>query len=669
MSKNILIFAGTTEGRELSEKLASYRLNHIVCVATEYGEIVLKKNDYANVHKGRMDEDGMVSFMRNLELSFVVDATHPFAKDVTKNIESASKRAGIRYLRLSRDTSVSVLYDRIRKFASFEECSQALSELDGNVLLTTGSKDIDVFKDIKERIYVRVLPSTDSIEKCYSAGIESDHIIAMQGPFSAAMNEILIREYSIRVLVTKESGRAGGINEKIQAARNAKIPVYMITDSSDQGMSFEQVLLAIKNEYGISAHMKITLAGIGPGGIAARTDGVRKAIDAADYVLGASRMLEGIVGKETASIYSASEIVAYLKGLRKKSAYVVILFSGDTGFFSGASSVYKALSRANAAGEIECEVNILPGISSVSYFASKIGVSYDDAHIMSVHGKNEAFGELLDSCKNRKKTIAIMSGREQVNSLINELNGAGLSNAHIHVGFNLSYKDERLLSGSISSMNVFTEDGLYICMVINEEYKRDCFVVAPGLNDSEFIRDKVPMTKEEIRMVSICKLKLNKGAVVWDIGCGTGSVSCEIARLDSSIMVYGIDKNEMAVELCAKNREKLGLSNFKIFTGSAPEDLQRLPKASHAFIGGSSGNMSAILDYLYKVNESMRVVINGITIETINEILKAITDRKLTDVSLVQLGVSRAKELGNYHLMEAENPVWICAFTFDGQEK
>ena len=667
MSKDILIFAGTTEGRELSEKLSAYKLNHIVCVATEYGEIVLKKNDYARVHQGRMDEQAMVSFMRSHELSFVVDATHPFAKEVTKNIETAANMAGIRYLRLSRDTSLDVIYDGIRRFVAYEECAKALAGINGNILLTTGSKNIEAFGSVKERCYVRVLPSLESLGKCYDAGFEADHVIAMQGPFSAAMNAMLIKEYSIGVLVTKESGRAGGINEKIQAAKEAGIPVYMISDSSNQGMSFDSVLDAIRKEYGIGNTMNITLAGIGPGGESARTREVCEAIKAADYVLGAKRMLDGITGKQTAAIYSAAEIVSFLKGISNKCANVVILFSGDTGFYSGAAGVNRALKKAVESGELACNVCILPGISSVSYFSSKIGVPYEDGHIMSVHGKDEAFGELIWNCRTNRKTICIMSGREQVNSFIDELRSMGLSDMYIHVGYNLSYPDERIVSGKILDINVFTLEGLYICMLINETSQKKAEVLSPGLDDGEFIRDKVPMTKEEIRMVSICKLKLNRGAVVWDIGCGTGSVSCEIARLDSSIMVYGIDKNEEAVKLSAKNRDKFELSNFKMINGNAPLDLKRFPKATHAFIGGSSGNMAGILDYLYEVNDHMRVVINGITVETINEIYKAVNERKVTDVSIVQLNVSRSKRLGGYHMMEAENPVWVCAFNFDGQ--
>lgn len=671
MSKSILVFAGTTEGRQLSEWLAGHKINHIMCVATEYGEVVLSKNDYASVHMGRLDIEGMKELMSRHELSFVVDATHPFAKEVTKNIHAAADALYIPYLRLARDTGADVLYDKIHRFSTMEACGQALHNQRGNILLTTGSKDIRIFESLKSRLFVRVLPSKESIDKCIEAGIEPARIIAMQGPFSTGLNEALIKEYDISAMVSKESGTTGGINEKIQAAKNLGIDVYLISNTGDEGKTSKEIMAIIAREYGIDLCHKILLAGIGPGADSFRTKALNDAIEQADYVLGASRMVSDIKGKPTLNIYSAKDIISFLKGLETKACQIVVLFSGDTGFYSGAISAYKAIMAKVSCGELKASVNILPGISSVSYFASKLGISYDDAHIMSVHGKDEAYSQLVASALKNKKTISIMSDKNQVNKLVADLSKTEARNAIMHVGINLSYEDERIVTSTVSQMNVFGTDGLYICMIVNEgaldiRGEGQANVCLPGLKDSSFTRDRVPMTKEEIRMISICKLQVSAGAVVYDIGCGTGSVACEIARLSDSIRVYGIDKNPEAVRLSDVNKERLGLKNLTIIEGMAPEGLKGLPKASHAFIGGSSGNMDRILDYLYDVNKSMRVVINGITVETIAAIQNCIAVRNVTDVSLVQLNVSRVRELGSYHLMEAENPVWVCSFSFGG---
>ena len=182
MSK-ILIFAGTTEGRKLSEHLCERGIEHTVCVATEYGEIVLHENPFAHVHMGRMDSEGMRSFFAEQKCKLIVDATHPYAAIVTENIKQAvyafnethavtdnqadsSISENIEYVRLKRDTDISADYDNIRYFEDNEACAKALSNTDGNILLTTGSKELSVYcktSAVRERLYVRVLPGLESI--------------------------------------------------------------------------------------------------------------------------------------------------------------------------------------------------------------------------------------------------------------------------------------------------------------------------------------------------------------------------------------------------------------------------------------------------------------------------------------------------------------------------
>lgn len=189
-------------------------------------------------------------------------------------------------------------------------------------------------------------------------------------------------------------------------------------------------------------------------------------------------------------------------------------------------------------------------------------------------------------------------------------------------------------------------------------------ILTPCLSDNQFIRGNVPMTKEEVRHLSVCKLQLTQNAVVYDIGCGTGSITAEIARLSDTISVYGIDCNEAALSLTRKNAELLECSNITVIPGMAPEALSPLPPATHAFIGGSKGNLRPILESLRQKNPAMRVVINAVSLESIAEITTTLKDLPVTDDSVVQVGVSHAAKLGAYHLMQAQNPVYIFAFTF-----
>ena len=190
--------------------------------------------------------------------------------------------------------------------------------------------------------------------------------------------------------------------------------------------------------------------------------------------------------------------------------------------------------------------------------------------------------------------------------------------------------------------------------------------LTPYLRDEDFIRDKIPMTKEEVRHISVCKLGLTEDAVVYDVGAGTGSIAVEIANLSTEIQVFAIETAPEAVSLIRKNVEKFGLFNVEVVEAIAPEGLEALPVPSHAFIGGSKGNLKAILDTLYAKNPQMRIVMNAVSLEAIVQMQQALSFFQVKDLDITQMSVSKAKELGDYHLMMANNPVYIYAFTFDG---
>ncbi len=199
-----------------------------------------------------------------------------------------------------------------------------------------------------------------------------------------------------------------------------------------------------------------------------------------------------------------------------------------------------------------------------------------------------------------------------------------------------------------------------------------------GMADELFVRGtasggcsaavKIPMTKEEVREVSICKLHLRERAVVYDIGGGTGSVAVEIARLSDEIQVYAVEQKEEAVSLMARNKEKFGLQNIHLVKAAAPEGLSGLPMPTQAFIGGSGGRLKEIMAALWEKNKNLRIVITAVSMETLCEIKEILTLYQMKEEETVQLQVSRVRKTGGYQLMQAENPVWICAFTFDGDK-
>ena len=675
--KEILIFAGTTEGRRLSECLAEAGIAHTLCVATEYGELVLKKHPLAKVHCGRMDGAEMAEFIRKGSFAAVVDATHPYAEVVTENIKLAMQGMDIPYLRLKRDTAdAGETEEKISYFAANKACAAALEETDGNILLTTGSKELDDFctsAELRNRLYVRVLPAVESIKLCMDHEISGKQILALQGPFTVEMNEAMIRQYQIGCLVTKASGVTGGYPEKLEAAERAGIPVFVIGEpGTDVGYSFREVCQKLEDICGrqirLPGKMEIVLAGVGMGNKHNLTGEVCQAIEDADILLGADRMIAGYRARvEKKPYYKADQIIPYLKGLQKnrilEDSKVVILFSGDSGFYSGCQKLYQALEAEIRTGALHASLHIMPGISSVAYFAACIGESYHDAAVLSVHGK--VIPNLANRIRKQAKTFLLMSGAKDVRMLGELLLRAGMSRCEVLIGYQLSYPEQQIRALIPEECCGVYEGGLYICCIKNPHV--ECEVLTHGKTDAAFIRDKVPMTKEEVREVSICKLRLHKDAVLYDIGSGTGSIAMEIAGLSDDIHVFAFERKEEAVCLIKRNKKKFQADNVSVILGEAPESFAGLPAPTHAFIGGSGSRLREILSALVRLNPNMRVVINAVSLETICEIKEILSQYPVEQEEIVQMQVSRAKMVGEYHMMYSENPVWICAFNFRGQ--
>lgn len=296
--KQVLIFAGTTEGRRISEWLSESGVSHTVSVATEYGEILLEETPYLTVRRGRMTIEEMRALIKNHEFSAVVDATHPYADAVTENIRKSMEGMTIPYIRLRREIQEEESTGEIVYFADHVQCVRALEEVRGNILLTTGSKELSQYcrsEQLKERLYVRILPGMESLTLCDRNGIRGKQIIAMQGPFTEEMNEALIHQFQIACLVTKQSGNAGGYPQKIAAAAKAGIPVFVIGHEREEGMTFQEVCARLEELCDLKIRkrklMRITLAGIGMGNRNTLTKEAEESIDTADILLGAERMI------------------------------------------------------------------------------------------------------------------------------------------------------------------------------------------------------------------------------------------------------------------------------------------------------------------------------------------------------------------------------------------
>lgn len=552
----------------------------------------------------------------------------------------------------------------VHKDAVYVENTEAavdyLKHVSGNVLLTTGSKELSAYTEIpgyQERMFARVLSIQNVIETCRMLGFEGKNLIAMQGPFSKELNAAMLRQYDCRYLVTKDSGKAGGFEEKIQAATECgAIPVIIGRPVQEKGISVKECKRMLPEKFGFQPTPHVVLLGIGMGSKETLTIQGNEAVEQADLIIGARRMADAVAlpGQDVFYEYRSAEIAEYIK---KHPEYekVVIALSGDVGFYSGAKGLLKALD-GNA--EIIC------GISSVVYFMSKIGLSWDDAKIVSAHGR---VCNLVSLIRTNQKVFAILGTSDGTAHLAQKLTDYGMGEVQLYVGENLSYEDEKIFVKQARELTDYRGDALSVICAWNPDAKTA--LTTHGLPDDAFTRGKAPMTKTEVRTVSLAKLCLKEDSVCYDIGAGTGSVSVEMGLRASQGSVYSIEKKEDALVLLEENKKKFALDHMRIIAGTAPEAMEELPAPTHAFIGGSSGNMKEIVELLLEKNPQVRMVINCITLETVGETLSCIKEMQTErsewkwESEVVQLGVSRSKEIGRYHMMMGENPIYIISCT------
>ena len=646
--EKVIVFAGTTEGYELCRFLSEHQISVYACAATEYGGKALTETPYLHIHTGRLSREEMEAFFLKEAPNFVLDATHPYAAEVTDNIKSACEKTGFFYQRVLREQGRQA--EKAVYVESTEAAAEFLNTTEGNVLLTTGSKELKKFlgvKDYKERLYARVLSLPSVMEECSAAGFEGKHLIGMQGPFSRELNEAMLRQFHCRYLVTKDSGKAGGFQEKIDAAFSCgAIPVIIGRPLKEEGLSLVECKKWLSQNLGFSLKPQITLLGIGMGSRDTLTIEGEKALEKAELLIGARRIADSVKMPHHTVVYEYdSEKI--LKCIEENSQYehIVIALSGDVGFYSGAKKLLHNL------GE---DTRVICGISSVVYFMAKAGLSWDDAKIVSAHGRN---CNLVSLICHSKKVFSILGTKDGISSLAGRLVSYGMGDVLLYVGENLSYENEKIFVKPARELVSYEGDALCVVCAYNENASE--LMSTHGIKDECFIRGKAPMTKEEVRTVSLMKLGLSEDSVCYDVGAGTGSVAVEMALRAHQGKVYAIEKKEDALALILENKKKFAADNLEIVGGCAPEAMEELPVPTHAFIGGSSGNLKEIIRLLLNKNPEVKIVINCITLETVGEAMEAIREFDFQERDIVQMSVSRSKEVGRYHMMMGENPIYI----------
>lgn len=657
----LCVFAGTTEGRRLLELLSRQQAKIYACVATEYGETLLPESDNITVLTGRMTESEMGELFCCERFDLVIDATHPYADKATESIFAACRASETEYLRLLRESSAKS--GGISYAESIGEAVKLLNLTSGNILLTTGSKQLSDFKAVNgfsDRVYVRVLPISESLACCEKAGIAPSHIFAAQGPFSEEMNLALINAVSAEWLVTKDGGSIGGFDQKLSAAKKAGIKLLVIgRPPQREGYGFSDTIALIKERFGFFEAVSVDIIGASTGSREQMTAEALAAVYSADCIIGAKRLLDEWRDSKKELFESVSpEKTAKFIGDNRQYSRFAVLMSGDSGFFSGTKRLLPLLSKY--------ETRVFAGISSLSFLCSKIKTSYEDIVPVSLHGRDD---DIALSARENRRVFALLDGKNDAASVCRRLTEAGLGGIRVTVAQRLGCSDEKITVSTADKLCKADFSPLSVILTENDAADRS---FAFGLPDDAFSRGEgergiIPMTKSEIRAVCLSKLRLTEHSVCWDIGAGTGSVSVEMARAARKGAVYAIERDKAAIELIKKNKERFSLDNITLISGSAPDICRELPAPTHVFIGGSGGNMRELISLLLNKTPDVRIVAAAVSLQTVSELTDCMNSLPFMKTEVTALSVSRGRRAGGYDLMTAQNTVYI--FTLQGGEK
>ena len=390
--------------------------------------------------------------------------------------------------------------------------------------------------------------------------------------------------------------------------------------------------------------MHIDLVGTGMEGSATLTAEAALAIRKAELLIGAQRMLDAVPedGRKRICSYDAQKIADLISC--EPVSRAAILLSGDVGFFSGAKRLMQTLQGH--------DILLIPGISSVPYFCAKIAVSWEDLCIVSLHGQDSSIAVHVLT---NERTFFLLGGLVTASQVCDRLCAFGLGTVRVSIGSRLGYPDEQIFTGTAQELTTVKCSRLSVMIVENPLYLGYLPCCIP---DAEFIREHVPMTKAEIRGISVSALNIGKNSICWDIGCGTGSVSVEMALRCPRGHVYALDKNPAAIALSRENMRRFSCDNITVIEAAAPEGLENFPVPDCVFLGGSNGEMESIFGMIFKKNPSARIAVTAVTLETLHTAQS--TFRKFGGTcQITQISVTQTREVGSYTMLQAQNPVFL----------
>jgi precorrin-6Y C5,15-methyltransferase (decarboxylating) len=412
----------------------------------------------------------------------------------------------------------------------------------------------------------------------------------------------------------------------------------------------------------------IHIVGIGLDGAAGLTDTVRQLVKRATLLVGSDRHL-GYFPNHLASRLVLGDFTQAIREIRTQLATgdtnicIVVLVSGDPLFFGLGRLLLEELPRE--------QITFHPHLSAVQLAFGRIKVPWQDAHVISAHGRS--LEQLTEALQQGVEKIAVLTdGTNTPSAIARLLVGLDLSSRYeFWICENLGGTDEQVQCLAVDTLMYKTFAPLNIVVLLRQSDSCDQPLDVDslpllGLADGTFtsFSDRPGlMTKREVRILILGELALQPKQIIWDIGAGTGSVSIEIARLSETSQVYAIEKTAIGSSLIEQNCRRLQVKNVISIHGSAPDILQQLPAPNRIFIGGSGGNLNSILDSCNaRLATSGIVVLALATLEHLNIALGWLNSQRW-EYRLLQVQLSRSIPVGQLTRFTPLNPVTIVTAT------
>ncbi|PLX78225.1 MAG: cobalamin biosynthesis bifunctional protein CbiET [Desulfuromonas sp.] len=375
-------------------------------------------------------------------------------------------------------------------------------------------------------------------------------------------------------------------------------------------------------------------------------------INQAELLIGGERQLNlfpDFSGRKIVIGNNLSEIVEQLK---KNNGKTVVLASGDPLFFG----IGRTLLRNLPAKSIE----FLPNVSSVQYAFSKIKEPWDDAVFVSAHGRG--IKGAVDRIVANDKAAVLTDEVNTPAAIATEMIERGRDGYAAYLCENLGAEDERIVQTNVRELTKIEAAPLNVLILIKEfESGSEHYVPTLGIPDDQFETVKKLITKEEIRVVTLAKLKLRHDMTLWDIGAGSGSISIEADHLLPNGRILAVERNDECRKFIKQNLKKFNARNVTLVEGTAPECLDDLPDPDRVFIGGSGGHLWDILQIANKrLPAAGRIVLNAITLDTLTAALEFLNNAGY-EVEVTTVNIARTRPLTDYKMFEAYNPVYILS--------